>query len=318
MLPGGSGHVGQLLATHFHALGDEVIVLSRQPRPAPWTVLPWDGEIEGTWTEALEGADACIGLGGRTVNTRSTPKHRAEIYNSRIGPTRLLHRVLGSLRQPPRVWLNASTATLYRHALDHGQDELTGEFGGSEPGVPARWRFSVEVGQDWEAALFAGTMQRTRRVALRTSLVMAAQPGSIFSVLSGLAQWGLGGTNGPGDQRVSWMHGDDYVRAVELLLQDEAISGPVNLAAPEAPTNRDFMRTLRKAWGMPIGLPAPRPLLEVGTFLLRTESELVLKSRWVLPARLQAAGFQFRFADWPSAAADLVRQTRQGPGAAHG
>jgi uncharacterized protein (TIGR01777 family) len=311
VIPGGSGHVGQLLAEHFHMRGDEVVVLSRSPKPAPWKVLLWDAQTEGSWVDALNGADVCIGLNGRTVNTRSTPRHRAEIYESRIGPTRLLNRVLRNLPDPPTVWLNASTATIYRHALDHGQDERTGEFGGHEPGAPASWAFSVKVGQDWENALFEGSMDRTRRVALRTSLVMSTQSGSVFDVLSQLARVGLGGTNGRGDQRVSWMHADDYVRAIDLLLEDESLSGAVNLAAPQAPTNRDFMRVLRQAWGMPFGLPAPEFLIQIGTFLMRTEPELVLKSRWVLPERLQAAGFQFQFADWASAANNLVKQMRE-------
>ncbi len=278
VLPGGSGNVGELLARHFHAKGDEVIVLARAPKPAPWTVLPWNAEIEGPWVDALNGADVCIGLSGRSVNTRSTPKHRDEIYNSRIGPTQLLNRVMRTLTKPPSVWLNASTATVYRHAMDHGQSEATGEIGGSETGVPVSWQFSVRVGLDWEKALFEHDLPHTRRVALRTSLVMAAQPGSIFAVLSNLVRWGLGGTNGKGTQHVSWMHAADYVRAVELLIQDSHFDGPVNLAAPEAPINHEFMRTLRRAWGVRFGPPAPELLIYIGTFLLRTEPELVLKA----------------------------------------
>ena len=310
VLPGGSGSVGELLAEHFHAQGDTVVVLSRTPRARPWTVLPWDGVHEGPWVDALDGADAVIGLSGRTVNTRSTPEHRREIYDSRIGPTQLLSRVLRGLRNPPSVWLNASTATIYRHALDRPQSEADGEIGGHEPGVPAAWQFSVKVGLDWEAALFDGDLPHTRRLALRTSLVMSPQPGSIFAVLSRLARLGLGGTNGKGTQRVSWMHAHDYVRAVDTMLREDAWDGVVNLAAPEAPPNREFMRTLRRAWHMPFGPPAPEWAIQVGTFLLRTEPELVLKSRWVYPGRLEREGFRFDFPDWASAAKDLVAKMR--------
>jgi uncharacterized protein len=307
VIPGGTGSVGRLLAEHFHGTGDEVVVLSRTVQAAPWTVLQWDARSEGDWIDALDGADVCIGLNGRTVNTRSTPKHRSEIYDSRIGPTKLLNRVLRRLRNPPSLWLNASTATIYRHALDHGQDEFSGEIGGTEPDVPASWSFSVKVGQDWEAALFANDLPHTRRLALRTSLLMTTQPGTIFAVLSRLARFGLGGTNGPGDQRVSWMHAEDYVRAIDLVIKDESLTGAVNLAAPEAPSNRDFMRVLRRAWCVPFGLPTSETLLKIGAFLMQTEPELVLKSRWVVPARLQAAGFDFRFAAWKQAAENLVQ-----------
>ncbi|GAA3751433.1 TIGR01777 family oxidoreductase [Terriglobus aquaticus] len=313
VIPGGSGHVGELLAEHFHARGDKVTVLSRNPHQQPkrpWTVLPWDPAKDGDWIDALDGADACIHLSGRSVNTRATAKQRDEIYHSRIDTTSRLGAVMRRLRHAPPVWLNASTATIYRHSLDRAQDEFSGEEGGHEAGVPKSWAFSVKVGLDWEAALFEHAMPRTRRVALRTSLVMSPQPGSIFAVLSRLVRFGLGGTNGKGTQRVSWMHAEDYVRAVEMLLEDERWDGVVNLSAPEAPTNRDFMRTLRKAWGVRFGPPAPEWAIQIGTFLLRTEPELVLKSRWVYPGRLEREGFPFRYADWQSTATDLVRQMR--------
>ncbi|WP_419805172.1 epimerase [Terriglobus sp.] len=317
VLPGGSGNIGDLLAKHFHAQGDAVIVLSRHPRPAPWTVLPWDAQTEGAWVDTLEGADAVIGLSGRSVNTRSTPKHRQEIYDSRIGPTKLLSRVIRGLRNPPAVWLNASTATIYKHALDEPQEESDHEIGGHEPDAPKSWEFSVKVGLDWEEALFAHPLPHTRTVAMRTSLVMSAQPGSVFAVLSKLVRYGLGGTQGKGNQHVSWMHEADYVRAVEWMLRDARWNDAVNLSAPDAPVNRDFMRTLREAWGVRFGPPAPEWAIKLGTYLMRTESELVLKSRWVYPGRLEHEGFPFQFPDWQSAAHDLVRQMRQGD-AQHG
>ncbi len=310
VIPGGSGSVGRLLADHFHRRGHTVTVLSRNPAPAPWQVLPWDGRTPGNWVTALEGADVCINLAGRTVNTRSTAEHRAEIYDSRIDSTRMLGQVISRLHEPPQVWLNASTATVYRHALDHGMDEATGEIGGSEPGVPASWQFSVHVGLDWEKAFFEADTPNTRRVALRTSLVMSPDSGSIFDVLSKLVRFSLGGRNGKGTQRISWMHAADYVRAIDLFIEDEQWSGVVNLSAPSAPTNSEFMRGLREAWGVRLGLPATEWMIQIGTFLLRTEPELVLKSRWVLPGRLQQAGFDFLFPDWPGAARNLVRQMR--------
>ncbi len=244
VLPGGSGNIGELLAKHFHAQGDDVVVLSRRPRAAPWTVLPWDGQTEGAWVDTVDGADAVIHLSGRTVNTRSTARHRREIYDSRIVPTRLLNTVIRGLRNPPPVWLNASTATIYKHAFDEPQEEADCEIGGYEPNVPKSWAFSVKVGLDWEAALDANAMPHTRRVALRTSLVMSPQPGSVFAVLSRLARLGLGGTQGKGTQRVSWIHAEDYVRAIERVLEHPQYNDIVNLSAPDAPVNRDFMRIL--------------------------------------------------------------------------
>ena len=310
VIAGGSGHVGQLLAQHFHDGGNSVTVLSRHPEAAPWKVLFWNGRTPGAWTELLDGADVCINLAGRTVNTRSTPRHREEIYKSRIESTRLLGEVIAQLQTPPRVWLNASTATIYRHALDRGMDESTGEMGGHEPGVPASWSFSVKVGVDWEKAFFDANTPHTRRVALRTSLVMSAQRGSVFDVLSHLVRFRLGGRNGKGTQRVSWIHAQDFIRAVDLFIQDERWSGPVNLAAPAAPTNSEFMLALRDAWKVRVGLPASEWMIRVGTFLLRTEPELVMKSRWVLPGRLQDAGFEFLYPSWPVAVQSLVAEMR--------
>lgn len=299
-----------LLARHFHARGDVVTVLSRRPVQAPWQVLPWDAKTPGSWSESLRGADVCINLTGRSVNTRATAKHRDEIYRSRIESTELLGQVIASLPEPPKVWLNASTATIYRHALDHGMDESTGELGGQEPGVPASWAFSIKVARDWEAAFFGAATPQTRRVALRTSLVMSPDRGSIFAVLSRLVRLGLGGKNGSGKQRMSWIHATDFLRAIDLLIADSSWSGVVNLAAPSAPTNAAFMRALREAWGVPVGLPAAKWMITLGTFLLRTEPELVLKSRWVLPGRLQQAGFTFQYPEWPAASKDLVASMR--------
>lgn len=306
VIPGGSGQVGALLARHFHGLGHAVTVLSRSARPAPWSVVEWDGAIEGAWVAELEGCDACINLTGRSVNCRYGEENRREIYDSRILSTRLLNRVIASLSDPPKLWLNASTATIYRHSLDRANDEATGELGGGEPGAPDTWDFSIRVAKDWEGAFFETPTPRTRKVAIRSAVTFSPGNGGIFDVLSALVRRGLGGMNGNGRQMVSWVHGDDFVRAVEFLIDREELSGVVNIASPGPVANREFMRILRKAWGVPVGLPAPSWLIEIGCFLMRTESELVLKSRFVVPGRLEEAGFRFLFPEWPAAATDLV------------
>ena len=314
LLPGGSGQAGTILARFFHARGDDVTVLSRTSSSStPWRTEPWDALTLGPWTAHLEGADVVIGLAGRTVNTRYTAAHRREILDSRTGSTAVLAEAIAQASNPPGIWLNASTATIYRHSLDRPQDERTGEHGGHEPGVPASWGFGVGVGEAWERALFERDLPHTRRVAMRISMVMSPDSGGVFNVLSGLVRKGLGGTQGPGNQFVAWMHDEDFACACAHLISTPALIGPVNLCAPHPLPNRDFMRDLRRAWRAPIGLPAPRTLLELGAIFLRTETELILKSRYVVPARLLETGFHFENPIWQQAATDLVRRARSGP-----
>jgi hypothetical protein len=272
----------------------------------------------GPWVAALEDADVCINLAGRSVNCRYHARNRREIYDSRIVPTRLLNEVIATLKTPPRIWMNASTATIYRHSLSETgnkqMDEATGELGGSEPGAPDTWNFSIRVAKDWERAFFETQIPGTRKIALRSAVTFSADKGGIFDVLSTLVRRGLGGTNGSGEQMVSWVHGEDFCRAVDFLIANKRFAGVVNIASPHPVKNREFMRTLRQAWGVPLGLPAPAWLIEIGCFLLQTESELVLKSRNVVSGKLEQAGFHFLFPDWPEAARDLVARWRRGSG----
>ena len=313
VIPGGSGQVGQVLARHFQQRGDHVTVLTRAPYTAEWQTVHWDGEHEGPWIESLEGADVCINLAGRSVNCRYHAENRRAIYDSRIGTTRLLGRAFDTLADPPRVWLNASTATIYRHALDREMDEATGELGGNEPvgrtrRAPDTWNFSIGVAKDWEAAFFEAYTPRTRKLAMRSAITMSPTPENAFGVLSNLVRVGLGGTQGNGRQFVSWIHEADFARAVEFLIEHEELDGAVNIASPNPLPNREFLAELRDAWDRPNGLPAPSLLIEVAAFFLRTESELVLKSRRVVPGRLLDAGFRFEFPEWAEAAEDLVRR----------
>jgi hypothetical protein len=310
IIPGGSGQVGTILARRFHAQGHAVTVLSRDPHPTPWRVVPWDGATPGPWIDDLAQSDVCINLAGRSVNCRYTPANRRIIYDSRIQSTRLLGQVLASLRPAPRLWVNASTATIYRHSLDKEMNE-DGELGGDEAGAPDTWNFSIRVAKDWEEAFFSIPTPLTRKIAIRSAVTLSPDRGGIFDVLLGLVRRGLGGGQGSGRQFVSWIHEADFVRAIDLLIAREEFSGIVNLASPNPLPNCEFMRALREAWGIRFGLPSPSWLIEIGTFLMRTESELVLKSRRVVPGRLLNSGFEFLFPDWPSAARDLVGQWRQ-------
>ncbi len=290
-------------------------VLTRLPYAETWQTVRWDGETVGPWTEYLEGADVCINLAGRNVNCRYTAANRGAIYESRVRSTRLLGEVIGALADPPKVWLNASTATIYRHALDRPMDEATGELGGDEwmtahRRAPKSWDFSIRVAKDWETTFFAASTPLTRKVALRSAITFSPVPGNAFAVLLNLVRLGLGGAQGNGRQFVSWIHELDFARAVEFLVAREDIDGPVNLASPHPLPNREFMAALRDAWGIPNGLPAPAALIELAAVFLRTESELVLKSRRVVPGRLLDAGFQFKFPMWPEAAEELVHRWR--------
>ena len=318
VLPGGSGQVGQMLARHLQERGHRVTVLTRGPYAAPWQTVHWDGEHAGDWIETLEGADVCINLAGRSVNCRYNEANRRAIYESRIGSTRLLNRVISGLANPPRLWLNASAATLYKRALDPNGADLprdeSAPAGGEEPAAE-RWgggrEFSRRVVRDWEAAFFETETPRTRKAALRSAVCFSPTAGNVFAVLSNLVRAGLGGTQGSGRQFVTWIHEADYARAVEFLIDHEELAGPVNIAAPQPLPNREFMEALRDAWDRPNGLPAPSLFLHIGALAMRTEAELVLQSCRAVPGRLLKAGFQFEFPGWPEAAEDLVRQWRQ-------
>jgi uncharacterized protein (TIGR01777 family) len=306
VIPGGSGQIGSILARHFHANGDLVTVLSRTPLPAPWRSIHWDGLTRGAWVDELGNCDVCINLAGRSVNCRYNAKNRRAISESRTQSTLLLNQVIGSLPRPPSVWINASTATIYRHAVDRPMEEMGGELGGYEPGAPDTWKFSIQVAKAWEQAFFLTSTPRTRKVALRSAMTFSPDRGGVFDAFLGLVRHGLGGVQGAGTQYVSWIHEADFVRAIDLLIARADLSGIVNLASPNPLPNRDFMHELRDAWGIRMALPLPEWTMEIGAFLLRTESELVLKSRRVVPARLLASGFQFLFPEWPAAARDLV------------
>jgi uncharacterized protein len=314
IIPGGSGQVGHILARHFHGRGDTVTVLTRSPRPAPWHQAIWDGISEGDWIRDLEASDVCINLAGRSVNCRYTAANRRAIYDSRIQTTLLLNRVIGSLKRPPCLWVNASTATIYRHSLDRAMDERTGELGGNEPGAPDTWNFSIDIAKKWEQAFFRTPTPRTRKLAIRSAMTFSPDRGGVFDAFLSLVRHGFGGPQGSGNQFVSWIHEADFARAIDLLIAREDLDGVVNLASPNPLPNREFMRELRTAYGSHIALPAPGWTMEIGAWLMRTESELVLKSRRVIPGRLMDAGFSFVFPEWPAAARDLVARWRSAKG----
>ena len=310
VITGGSGQVGQILARHFHSNGHTVAVVARNVRPQPWSTIRWDGQHLGDWVNELNGCDVLINLAGRSVNCRYNEANRREIKASRIVTTRLIGDAIARSSIPPKLWMNASTATIYRHAMDRPMDDVTGEIGGNESGIPGTWRFSYEVAISWETAFFEAETPHTRKIALRSAITMSPDRGGAFQTLLNLVRLGLGGSSGSGNQFVSWVHDVDFVRAVDFLIARPDLDGCINIASPNPLPNRDFMAALRRAYGVPLGLPATDWMLEFGAFFLRTETELILKSRRVVPRRLVDAGFGFQFPDWSSAAADLVDRWR--------
>ena len=298
---GGAGFLGRVLAGHFAAREWEVVVITRKARAAAAGVrfAGWDGERIGPWAAELDGADALVNLAGRSVNCRYNARNRQEIYDSRLKSTAALGEAIATCNRPPRVWVNSSSATIYRHALDRPMDEATGEVGSG---------FSVDVCQRWERTFFDAPVSATRRVAMRSAMVFGPGAGGVFEAFHRIVRLGLGGTLGKGSQFVSWIHERDFARAVEWLIGHEDLDGTVNLASPNPLPNRDFMRTFREVCGMRIGLPASRWMLEIGAFFLRTETELILKSRRVVPGRLRDSGFVFEFPEWRAALGEIVRR----------
>ena len=310
VIPGGSGQVGRILAREFLQRGDEVVVLSRNPQPEAWKCVLWDNNPSGSWASELEGADVLINLAGRSVNCRYHPRNRSEILESRVKSTEALGKAIAACQSPPNVWLQSSTATIYSHRYDAPNDEADGILGGFEPNAPDTWQFSIKVAKAWEAAANQFQLPHTRTVLLRSAMIMSPDKGGVFDTLLGLVRKGLGGTSGAGKQFVSWIHEQDFIRALDWVLDHPEIQGPINLSSPNPLPNKAFMKALRKAWGIPVGLPAFEWMLEIGAIFMRTETELVLKSRRVTPGILLKQGFQFRYPEWEMAAQELCKRWR--------
>ncbi|MFN3197372.1 MAG: epimerase [Bradymonadia bacterium] len=311
IIPGGSGQLGALLTRHFVARGDEVVVLSRRGHaPEGARGVEWDGRALGAWSDEIDGADVVINLAGRTVNCRPTAKNRQQMMTSRVNSTRAVGEAIAIAERPPGVWLQMSTATIYAHRHDAPNDEATGIIGGEEPDAPAWWASSIWVAQAWERTLAEAETPHTRKVALRAAMVMSADRGGVFDVLVNLTRLGLGGAIAGGKQFVSWIHGDDFVRAVQWCIDHPKVTGAINLCAPEPLPQRDFAKELRVAWGTPVGLPAMGWMVAIGAWCMRTDTELVRKSRRVVPGRLLEEGFEFVHRTWPQAAQALVAERK--------
>jgi uncharacterized protein (TIGR01777 family) len=309
VIPGGTGQVGTILDRALTSDGHDVVVLTRSP--VGERQVRWDGSTLGAWTRQIDGCDVVVNLAGRSVSCRYTPGNLDAMMRSRVDSARVVGEAIARAARPPRVWLQMSTATIYAHRFDAANDEHSGLIGGDETGVPGYWGYSVDIARNWEAAQERAATPDTRKVALRSAMVMSPDRGGVFDVLSRVVRLGLGGPVAGGRQYISWIHDRDFVRAVRFLVERDDLAGAVNVAAPGPLPQREFMRVLRSAWRVPVGLPATAWLAEIGAFAMRSDTELLLKSRRVVPGRLTDAGFEFDYPEWTEAAADLTARARR-------
>lgn len=299
LLAGGTGAIGTILQEHFVRQGRRVVVLTRHPqrhdRPGV-LFLPWDGRTCQAWTQELGRTHTVINLAGRSVDCRYGSRNRALILHSRVDATRALGRAIAACVEPPSLWINLSTATIYRHSVDRPMDEAHGEIGSG---------FSVEVAKAWEAAFFGWACEGVRQVAVRCAMVFTPHGGA-FPRFTQLTRAGLGGHHAGGRQYVSWVHQADVAAFFQWLIDRRDVHGVIDLAAPQPMPERELMRELRKRLRPLVAFNIPRWMLGIGAFLLRTETELVLKSRRVVPTRARQLGFTFRFPTLTAALDDLL------------
>lgn len=303
IIAGGSGQVGMILQREFKK--HEVRILTRD-KEAKLPFVYWDAKNLDAWVNEIDGSDVVINLAGRTVNCRYTEKNLKDMYDSRIDSARAIGEAIKNSSKPPKVWMQMSTATIYAHSFDRANDEYAGVMGGSEPNVPRYWDFSIKIAKDWEAELMQAKTPQTRKIALRSAMVMSADKGGIFDTLLGISRLGLGGSIAGGEQFMSWIHADDFVGIIKFLIEREDVEGVINLAAPNPIAQKDFMKILRHEIGMPIGLPATAWMSEIGAFFMRTDTELILKSRKVISKRLEELGYEYKYHQWSDACRDLV------------
>lgn len=299
ILAGGSGFLGQIIIDKFYNTATEVIVLTRGREKINKNIcyLNWDGNTLSNWTAALYGADVLINLTGKSVNCRYTEKNKKEIVSSRVNATKVIGKAIEQSKNPPKLWINASSATIYRDSEDKTMDDYSTDYGDG---------FSIDVCKQWEKAFNEANTPNTRKITLRISMILG-KSGGVWPVLTKLVKYGLGGKQGNGMQYISWMHEQDFINALLWFIENENAKGAYNLASPNPIINKEFMKLMRKKYKMPIGLPSYSWMLEIGAFFIGTETELVLKSRRVISKRMLDEGFQFKYANLNDAMDNLIK-----------
>lgn len=283
IIAAGTGFLGRNLKQYFLGKNYEVKILTRNPKRE--NEIFWDAKTLGTWKTELENADVLINLAGKSVDCRYNEQNKKEIYNSRIFSTKVLQQAIDECQNPPKVWLNASSATIYVHSEMHLNTEKNGIIGDD---------FSMNICRSWEKEFFKVENQNVRKVALRTSIVLGKNGGA-FPKFKQIAKLGLGGRQGRGNQLMSWIHIDDFCEAVNFIIANENLKGAINITAPKPLSNKEMMKQLRDKIKIPFGIPSPTWLLEIASIFIQTETELMLKSRNVYPEILIKEGFQFKF-----------------------
>ncbi|WP_438711379.1 TIGR01777 family oxidoreductase [Aquimarina muelleri] len=298
VIAAGTGFLGKIVTEYFKTKVKTIIILTRGKNKKINNIkyVNWDAKTIGNWTNELNNADVLINLTGKSVDCRYNKKNKDLILHSRIDSTIILAEAIQKCTNPPKVWLNSSTATIYRHSLEKEMDETNGEIGTG---------FSVNVAKSWEKALFKQQTLNTRKVALRTAIVLGKNGGALQPILN-LSKIGFGGKQGSGNQKISWIHELDFARSIEFIIHTKKIEGVINIVSPKPSSNSVFMKTLRKITRVPFGIPIPKPLLEFGAKLIKTETELILKSRNVIPKKLKNNGFKFTYPELKTAINHLV------------
>jgi len=278
--------LGQIIASHFHSSEYEIVILSRKAKSQHGHVrsVSWDGKTLESWAKELEDSLAVINLTGRTVNCRHTDENKRQILNSRVDSTKIIGQAIAQCTNPPKVWLNASSAAIYGNTGTQIIDETS----------PIADDFSAGVCRQWEEALNNSDTPQTRKIALRIGLILGKDGGALEQLLN-LARWGLGGTVANGKQYMSWMHEKDFSNLIQWLIENEQVEGAINCCAPNPLPNKEFMKALRKAIGQPIGFPAPAFAVKIGAYFMGTEAELALTGRRVVSKIMEEKGFNFEF-----------------------
>ena len=297
VIAAGTGFLGKVLTTHFKNKVEEIVILTRGKSEIKDNIkfVNWNAKTISGWENELENADVLINLAGKSVDCRYTEKNKAEILASRVDSTKVLNQAVLLCQNPPKHFINSSTSTIYKYSFDQERDEYSGEIGEG---------FSITVAKEWEKAFYEAQTPNTLKTAIRISIVLGKNGGA-FVPLKKLTQFGFGGKNGSGKQFISWIHEKDFARAIEFIINNK-LENSINLVSPKPIRNEDFMKKLQKAVGIPFGLPITETMLEIGARIIKTETELILKSRNVIPKRLLESGFDYQYGDLDKAFKDLI------------